>query len=46
MNVNLFIVLVMNVLKNIDTSIYVSFRDTIINVVEDFIIEKRKIEEK
>ena len=26
--------------------IYVSFRDTIINVVEDFIIEKNKIEKK
>ena len=46
MNVNLFIVLIMNVLKNIDTDIYVSFRDTIINVVENFIIEKNKIEEK
>ena len=40
MNANLFIVLIMNLLKNIDTDIYVSFRDTIINVVEDFIIEK------
>ena len=46
MNVNLFIVLLMNVLKNIGKDIYVSFRDTIINVVEDFIIEKKKIEEK
>jgi len=32
--------------KNIDTDIYVSFRDTIINVVEDFIIEKNMIEKK
>ena len=38
MNVNLFIVLIMNVLK-IDSDIYVSFRDIIINVVEDFIID-------
>ena len=27
--------------NHIDTDIYVSFRDSIINVVEDFIIEKK-----
>ena len=32
--------------KHFAKDLYVSFRDTIINVVEDFIIEKRKIEEK
>ena len=32
--------------KHFDTDIYVSFIDTILNVVEDFIIEKNKIEEK
>ena len=32
--------------EHIDTDIYVSFRDIIINVVEDFIIEKNIIEKK
>ena len=32
--------------NHIDTDIYVSFRDIIINVVEDFIIEKNIIEKK